>query len=143
MYKHILLDADIFVSYLIGDKLFEHSAKVIKSIASGALSAYVSSEIYDDIVSMLRSNGVPLHEVLEFINAMSKIPHKPLPLNTEIVTQALTYYSKHGGSRKLHYFDSFHVATAKYYGLPLLTSDKYIIEHADDLEIVIVDLREI
>ena len=65
MYKHILLDADIFVSYLIGDKLFEHSAKVIKSIASEALSAYVSSEIYDDIVSILRSNGVP---------------YKPLPL---------------------------------------------------------------
>ena len=143
MFKHILLDADIFISYLVEDKLFNHSIKVIKDITLGNITAYVSSEIYDDIVSMLRSNGVPLNEVIEFVNAISEIPHKPLPLNTEIIVQALTYYSKYGGSRKLHYFDSFHVATAKYYNLPLLTSDKYIINHANELEIIAIDLRKI
>ncbi len=92
---------------------------------------------------MLRSNGVSLDKVIEFISVMSKIPHKPLPLNPEIVVQALKYYVKHGGSRKLHYFDSYHVATAKYYNLPLLTSDKYIIEHAAELEVQVIDLRTV
>ncbi len=141
--KRILLDADIFISYLIHDNLFEHSVKVIQYIVTGMTVAYVSSEIYDDIISMLRSNGVPLGRVVEFINAVSKIPHKPLPLNPEIVAQALKYYMEHGGPRKLHYFDSYHVATAKHYDLPLLTSDKYIINHSNELGIQVINLRTI
>ena len=141
--KHILLDADVFISYLIHDSLFEHSVKVIEYIVTGTTTAYVSSEIYDDIISMLRSNGVPLDKVVEFINAVSKIPHKPLPLNPEIVAQALKYYIEHGGPRKLHYFDSYHVATAKHYNLPLLTSDKYIINHTSKLGIQAIDLRTV
>lgn len=141
--KNVLLDADVFISYLIGDSLFKHSLRVIESIVAGTVTAYVSSEIYDDIVSTLRSNGVPVSKVIEFINAASKIPHKPLPLNPKIVAQALRYYAEHGGPRKLHYFDSYHVATAKHYNLPLLTSDKYIITHSNKLEIQAIDLRTI
>ena len=139
--KNVLFDADVFISYLIGDSLFEHSLKAIEYIVTGSTVAYVSSEIYDDIVSMLRSNNVPLSKVVEFMEAMSKIPHKPLPLNPEIVVQALKYYMKHGGPRKLHYFDTYHVATAKHYNLPLLTSDKYIINHSARLGIQTIDLR--
>lgn len=139
--KNILLDADVIISYLIHDSLFKHSVKVVEHIVAGLTVAYVSSEIYDDIVSMLRSNGVPLDKVIEFLNAVSKIPHKPLPLNPEIVVQALKYYMKYGGPRKLHYFDSYHVATAKHYNLPLLTSDKYIIEYSDELRVHVIDLR--
>jgi len=107
------------------------------------ITAYVSSEIYDDIVSMLRSSGVSLSKVVEFIDAVSRIPHKPLPLNPEIAVQALKYYVEHGGPRRLHYFDSYHVATAKYYNLPLLTSDKYIINHSKELGIQAIYLRTI
>ena len=141
--KRVLLDADVFISYLTLDNLFEFSVKVIEYIVMGKILAYVSSEIYDDIISTLRSNGVPLNKVAEFIGAILKIPHKPLPLNPEIVTQALKYYMEHGGSRKLHYFDSYHVATARYYNLPLLTSDKYIIKHSKELKIRVIDLRTI
>ena len=141
--KNVLLDADVFISYLTGDSLFRYSVRVVESIAAGTAVAYVSSEIYDDIVSMLRSNGVPVSKVIEFVNAVSKIPHKPLPLNPKIVVQALRYYMRHGGSRKLHYFDSYHIATAKHYNLPLLTSDKYIVTHSDELGIQVIDLRTI
>jgi len=140
---NVLLDADVFISYLISDNLFEHSVKIIEHIVTGSVTAYVSSEIYDDVISMLRSNGISLSKVIEFISAMSKIPHKPLPLNPQIVIQALEYYVEHGGPRKLHYFDSYHVATAKYHNLPLLTSDKYIINHASELEIQVIDLRTV
>ena len=141
--KHILLDADVFISYFVHDGLFEYSVKVIEHIVTGTIIAYVSSEIYDDIVSMLRSNDVSLNNVVEFTNAASKIPHKPLPLNPKIVAQALKYYMEHGGPRKLHYFDSYHVATAKHYNLPLLTSDKYIINHSRELGIQAINLRTI
>ena len=141
--KSVLLDADVLVSYLIGDSLFKHSVRVIEHIVAGSTVAYVSSEVYDDIISMLRSNGVPLDKTIEFVSAVSRIPHKPLPLNPEIVVQALEYYMKHGGSRRLHYFDSYHVATAKYYNLALLTSDRYIIEHSDELGVQVIDLRAI
>lgn len=141
--RRVLLDADVFISYFTSDNLFKHSTRVIEYIVTGMTIAYVSSEIYDDIVSMLRSNGVPLSKVIEFISEIMKIPHRPLPLNPEIVVQALKYYKEHGGSRKLHYFDSYHVATAKYYKLPLLTSDKYVIEHAEDFGIQVVNLRRI
>lgn len=86
---------------------------------------------------------MPLSMVVEFINTVSRIPHKTLPLNPEIVGQALKYYMEHGGPRKLHYFDSYHVATAKHYNLPLLTSDKYIIKRSKELEIQAIDLRKI
>lgn len=141
--RSVLLDADVFISYLTGDRLFEHSAKVVEHIAAGLTVAYVSSEIYDDIASMLRSNNIPLDGVMEFINAVSKIPHRPLLLNPEIAVQALKYYMEHGGSRKLHYFDSYHVATAKHYNLPLLTSDKYLVSHSSELGIQVIDLRAV
>ena len=141
--KNVLFDADVFISYLIGDSLFKHSLKAIEYVVRGSTVAYVSSEIYDDIVSMLRSNNVPLSKVVEFMEAISKIPHKPLPLNPEIVVQALKYYMEHGGPRKLHYFDTYHVATAKHYNLPLLTSDKYVINHSAQLGIQTIDLRTV
>jgi len=73
---------------------------------------------------------------------VSKIPHKVLPINL-VVLQALELYRKHGGSIKLHYFDSFHVATSKHYGIPLITSDKYIINNSESIEVNVIDLRNI
>ena len=43
--KNVLLDADVFISYLTGDSLFRYSVKVVESIVAGAVVAYVSSEI--------------------------------------------------------------------------------------------------
>ena len=58
--RSILLDAGVIISYLTGDSLFEHGAEVIVHVVAGLTVAYVSSEIYNDIASMLRSNNVPL-----------------------------------------------------------------------------------
>ena len=43
------------------------------------------------IVSMLKSNGIPLSKVVEFMDAIRKIPHKPLLLSPEIVIKALEW----------------------------------------------------
>ena len=65
----------------------------------------------------------------------------PLPTTVEIAAEALKLYRKHGGRRKLHYFDAFHVVTSKHYGIPLVTSDKYIIENAEKLGINVINLK--
>lgn len=139
---NFLIDADLFISYLTGDELEPRFNSVVENLSSGAVEAYVSSEVYDDIVSALRSQKVPLEEVMEFISDMRTIPHKPLSLTPEIVVDALQIYAQHGGPRKIHYFDSYHVATAKRHNLPLLTSDKYIIEHAKNLDVRALDIRK-
>ncbi len=138
--KHILLDADVLISYLLEDKMFKYSSFIIRKLALGETVGYVSSEIYDDIISMLRSNGVSLSKVIEFLKMLNEVPLKPLPLNIQISVEAMKLYLNHGGSRRLHYFDSFHVATAKYYNLPIVTSDKYILNHAGEFGITAINL---
>jgi len=63
-----------------------------------------------------------------------------LPMGAEIAEEAMAMYIRYGGRRKLSYFDSFHIATAKRYDLSLLTSDKYILESAALLGVSVVDL---
>lgn len=74
---------------------------------------------------------------------MKTIPHQSLPMNVDIAATAMELYHDHGGSRKLHYFDSFHAATARIEKLPLLTSDKYMIDQADKLGIQVLNARMI
>jgi hypothetical protein len=69
------------------------------------------------------------------------IPHEAVPVVAEIAILAMDLYSKYGGSRKLHYFDSFHAATSFVVNKPLLTSDKYILEKSIELGIKAIDLR--
>jgi hypothetical protein len=63
------------------------------------------------------------------------------PVTSAIAINALMIYDRHGGPRRLHYFDAFHVATAKINDLSMITSDKYIIEHQKELGIKAIDLR--
>jgi len=84
-----------------------------------------------------------LPKVIEFIEDIAKMPPEPLPLTPEIAAEALRLYEKHHGPRRLHYFDSYHIATARHYSLPLLTSDRYIITHSRELEARVIDLREL
>ncbi len=100
-----------------------------------------SSEVYDDVVSALRSDKIPLRTIQSFLRDMMTIPHRALPVTIEIATSALDLYLRHGGRRKLHYFDSFHVATSEKERIPLLTSDNYILDHSKDMNISAIDPR--
>jgi predicted nucleic acid-binding protein len=81
--------------------------------------------------------------VIGIISDLRKISHEVLGTTVDVAEEAMRLYSKYGGSRKLHYFDSFHVATAKQYDLPLVTSDRYMLRNSDKLGIQVLDLREI
>lgn len=138
-----LIDSDVFLSYFKADELVKHSEKVINLILDNKIIAYVSSILYDDLVTCLLSVGVDIDMIINTISRLSAIPHISLPLSPVIVITALRLYKKFGGPRKLHYFDSYHVATSQYYDYPLITSDKFIIENADKLKIDVINLREI
>lgn len=138
-----LLDSDVFLSYIKGDELAGHAEKVIKSAVDGVLKAFVSSMLYDDVICGLRSKGIELTEVMRVLIAIASIPHTPLVTTPAIAISALTLYMRHGGPRKLHYFDAFHVATARIQELPIITSDRYIHEHETDLGITAIDIREL
>ncbi|MBS7653477.1 PIN domain-containing protein [Candidatus Bathyarchaeota archaeon] len=138
-----LLDTDAFISYISGDELVEQAEKIVELITDGAVEAFVSSMLYDDVISALRSKGMEIDDVIQVLVAIASIPHVSLPITTQIAISALTLYMRHGGPRKLHYFDAFHVATARYHELPMITSDNYINEHQKSLGITAYNLRKI
>lgn len=137
-----LLDADVFISYIGGDRLLPHSERAVESILNGSLEVSVSSIIYDDVVTALRSKEMPIPQVIEVVAAMASIPHSVIAVDAATTVNALRIYTTHGGPRRLHYFDSYHVATALRQRLPLITSDKYIITNQAELGIRAMDLRK-
>jgi predicted nucleic acid-binding protein len=94
-------------------------------------------------MSALRSEKIPLRTIHGFLQDMMTIPHRALPVTVEIAVAATELYLKHGGRRKLHYFDSFHVATSERERTPLLTTDRYILDHMKDMNIRAIDARTI
>ena len=139
----ILLDSNVFISYVSGDELADHAEKVVKLIANGTIEAFVSSMLYDDIICGLRSKAIDLNDIIQVLIAIASIPHTSLPLTPPIAISALTLYIRHGGPRKIHYFDTFHVATAKLHELPIITSDNYINEQQTNLGITVYDLKKL
>jgi predicted nucleic acid-binding protein len=63
-------------------------------------------------------------------------------LTPGIALTAMDLLEEHGGSRRLHYFDAYHVATAIHGSLPILTSDKYILDNQERLGVAAIDLRD-
>lgn len=139
----LLVEADLFISYLTGDEFEPASSKLVSDAEEGKVDLVASSEVYDDVATALRSQSISSEEAANFVDDMKKIPHKSLPVTADIAANALRLYAKQGGSRKLHYFDAFHIATARYHNLSLVTSDVYIIQNAKKMEIVAMDIRRI
>lgn len=136
----VLVDTDLFFFFLRGGRLEERAAGVIDEAESGQLELRTSSEVYDDAISAIRSDGHPLDLARAFVSDMKSLPHSPLPMSAEVAEEALNLYINHGGRSKLSYFDAFHVATAKRYDLAFLTSDRFVLRNAAALGVVTLDL---
>jgi predicted nucleic acid-binding protein len=138
----LLGDTDLFFFFLRGGVFEGQAAIVIAAAEDGRLIIRTSSEVYDDAVSAIRAGGASLELANDFVADMKSIPHTSLPMSAEIAERALQLYRSNGGRRRLSYFDSFHVATAMRYDLPMLTSDRFIIQNAPDLGMVALDLAK-
>ena len=121
--KH-LIDSDVFISYVKADNLIAHSEKVVHQILEGKTQAYVSSMLYEDIT---RAASVTAITNLMF--------H---PTTAEVDLLAFTLMKQY---RIASLFDAYHVATAKIHSLPLITSDKYIIQNQEEIGLTVIDLR--
>ncbi len=141
--EKILVEADFFISYLRDDELADKCEYILDLSLSGKRSLLASSEVYDDIITAYLSKGHDIEEIKNLISDLRSIPHETVPGTLQIAITALELYAKHRGGRKLHYFDSFHVATSIASGLPLVTSDKYILENSESLGLKTVDLRDV
>lgn len=141
--KTVLIEADFFISYLRGDQLAEKAERLLTLALEKKISLLASSEVYDDLITAYRSKGFSVERVRRLLADTRSIPHETLPVTNETALMAMQLYSKHGGSRRLHYFDSFHVATASLTGIPLVTSDKYILENSPEMKIKSINLREL
>jgi predicted nucleic acid-binding protein len=141
--SNILIDADVLFSYLVSDELSSRAEKLLERADRGLLKLRAASEIYDDIITALRTESTGMRAVTELLSDLRTLPHEPLPTTLDVASEAMTLYAHYGGARRLHYFDSFHVATAKVFDLPLVTSDRFILENKEKLGIAVLDLRKI
>jgi predicted nucleic acid-binding protein len=138
--RTFLADTDVFFFFLKGGKYESQAAIVMDQASSGKIELMSSSEVYDDAISAIRSDGASLNVARDFVSDMKSIPHSCLPLSAEVAEEALRLYIEKGGRGRLSYFDSFHVATAKRFDFALLTSDKYMINNAESLDVRVFDL---
>lgn len=132
----------MYFSYIRDDVLSPHAANVVASIKRVEIEPYASSILFDDMVTALRSKKVDKESIRRALLAVASIGCTPLPLTPAIALTSLDLLEVHGGPRKLHYFDAYHVATAIHNSLPIITSDKYILENQAVLEITAIDLRK-
>jgi len=139
----MLADTDLFFFYLRGGRCEAQAAVVIEEASRRNVELRTSSETYDDAISAIRADGLSLEVARSFVSDMKVIPHKAMPLSAEIAEEALSLYIIHGGRGKLSYFDSFHVATAKRYDIPMLTSDKFIVQNHSAFGIETIELPSI
>jgi predicted nucleic acid-binding protein len=139
----LVVDTVLFISYLRGDELSDRAEIIIDRALNKKTSLLTSSEMYNDLITAYRTGGYKPEEIRNLLLDLRVIPHEVVPTTLNIAILAMDLYSKYGGSRRLHYFDAFHVATALAIGEPLITSDKFILENAKNLGIKTIDLREI
>jgi len=139
----LVVDTVLFISYLRGDELSDRAEIIIDRALNKKTSLLTSSEMYNDLITAYRAGGYKPEEIRNLLLDLRVIPHEVVPTTLNIAILAMDLYSKYGGSRRLHYFDAFHVATALVIGEPLITSDKFILENAKNLGIKTIDLREI
>ena len=139
----LVVDTVLFISYLRGDEFSDKSETVIDRALTKKTRLLVSSEVYDDLITSYRVKGYRIDEVKNILLDLRTIPHEIVPVTLEISILAMDLYSKYGGSRRLHYFDAFHVATASCLDNPLITSDQFILENNKNLGIKTIDLKEI
>jgi len=139
----LVADTVLFISYLRGDELSDRAEIVIDWALTQKTLLLVSSEMYDDLITAYRTSGYKPSDIKNILLDLRAVPHEVVPTTLNIAVIAMDLYSKYGGSRKLHYFDSFHVATALTIGEQLITSDNFILENAKNLGIKTINMKEI
>ena len=121
----LLLDlAGILALAFEDDELHPNADRLMKQVEEQRVSVYVSEPTpYEAEAHFLSGRSKQPQAVwAKLISRLLQDPLFPrIPSTSRIYAEHLNYYRGTGG--KLTYFDSYHAATAKVSGLPLVTSD--------------------
>ncbi|KXB02462.1 hypothetical protein AKJ44_00285 [candidate division MSBL1 archaeon SCGC-AAA261F17] len=87
--ERIMIDAGLFISCLTEDELTPKFSKVVERANRGEVKLLATSELYDDVISALRSQKIGLDKILDFLSDMRAIPHESIPVTIGIARKAL------------------------------------------------------
>jgi len=65
--RRVLVDADVFISYLTSDKLSVHAERLVDRADATQARLFVASEMYDDVITALRTERVNLETVIQVL----------------------------------------------------------------------------
>jgi len=107
-----------------GDELHPNADRLMKEVERRATPVYVSDLTPYEAESHFLS-GKSDHPKVEWNALLSRLWQDPLfpriPTTSKVYAEHLGYYRDTGG--RFSYFDSYHAATSKVSGIPLVTSD--------------------
>jgi len=138
--ESILLDlADILALTFEGDEFHPNADKMMKQVDEKGISVYTSdSTPYEAEAHFL--SGKSDHPREEWGALLTRLWQDPLfpriPATSKVYAEHLGFYKATGGS--LSYFDSYHAATSKVTGIPLVTTDGSLLSEPS---ISTIDLR--
>lgn len=123
----VLIDLGVFLAYTFdGDELHPNSERLMKEIErkKGEAPLYISDSTPYEAEALFLSGkaNVTAGSWQAVVSRLWQDPLFPrLPATSRVFDEHLRYYRRTGG--KFTYFDSFHAATSKVSGIPLVTSD--------------------
>ncbi|MDG7018228.1 MAG: PIN domain-containing protein [Nitrososphaerota archaeon] len=136
----VLLDlADILALTFEGDEFHPNADRMMKQVDEQGVAVYMSdSTPYEAEAHFLSGRSDHPHE--EWGSLLSRLWQDPLfpriPASSKMYAEHLGFYKATGG--RFSYFDSYHAATSKVTGIPLVTTDGDLLSEPS---ITTVDLR--
>jgi predicted nucleic acid-binding protein len=121
----VILDLSAILAFVFeGDRLHPNAERLMNEVEKKKTSVYVSDATPYEAEALFLSGrtGVPLRSWTSFVSRLWQDPLFPrLPTTARVFAEHLRYYRGTGG--RLTYFDSFHAATSRVSGIPLVTPD--------------------
>ncbi|MDG7020239.1 MAG: PIN domain-containing protein [Nitrososphaerota archaeon] len=140
----VLIDVDVFVAYAMEeDELHPNAERLMGEIERKNSKAplYVSDAAPYEAEALFLSGKVRVASG-SWQAVVSRLWHDPLfprlPATPRVFDEHLRYYKGAGG--RLTYFDSFHAATSKVTGIPLVTTGHDLLSEPS---ISTIDLRSL
>jgi predicted nucleic acid-binding protein len=138
----VLLDLAAILAYVFeGDELHANAGRLMKEVERNKTTTYISEPTPYEAEALFLSgrSGVPFRSWSSVASRPWKDPLFPrLPATARVFSEHLRYYRGTGG--RLTYFDSFHAATSKVSGIPIVTPDGQLLSESS---IESIDLAKI
>jgi hypothetical protein len=125
----VVLDLATLLAYLFsGDRLNPSATRLFEEVEKNKVKTYVSEVLPYEAEALSITGNIPSHAESwnSFVSRLWQDPLFPrLPTTRKIFTEHLRLYKGAGG--RFTYFDSYHLATSKVTGMPIVTPNKQML----------------